>query len=112
MEWNGEKMENNGEYQPSGAGGTRSPPATPHRLQHRGQDSLVSQEQASKSTTPRWGRVVTGVNNITPMWGQINCNSSPWYINLGFNATQRGVSSTALEPHHWVIPTEKNRYGL
>ena len=22
------------EYQPSGAGGTRSPPATPHRLQH------------------------------------------------------------------------------
>ena len=21
-------------YQPSGAGGTRSPPATPHRLQH------------------------------------------------------------------------------
>merc|ERR1712013_826256 len=23
------------EYQPSGAGGTRSPPATPHRLQHQ-----------------------------------------------------------------------------
>ena len=22
------------EYQPNGAGGTRSPPATPHRLQH------------------------------------------------------------------------------
>ena len=29
MEW-----KNNGKYQPSGAGGTRSPPATPHRLQH------------------------------------------------------------------------------
>ena len=31
----GEKMENNDKYQPSGAGGTRSPPATPHRLQCR-----------------------------------------------------------------------------
>ena len=25
---------NGGKYQPSGAGGTRSPPATPYRLQH------------------------------------------------------------------------------
>ena len=25
---------NKKKYQPSGAGGTRSPPATPHRLQH------------------------------------------------------------------------------
>ena len=28
----GDKVQN--EYQPSGAGGTRSPPATPHRLQN------------------------------------------------------------------------------
>ena len=28
------KKKNNDEYQPSGAGGTRSTPATPHRLQH------------------------------------------------------------------------------
>ena len=28
------KLNNSAEYQPSGEGGTRSPPATPHRLQN------------------------------------------------------------------------------
>ena len=28
------RIANDAKYQPSGAGGTRSPPATPHRLQH------------------------------------------------------------------------------
>ena len=60
--WLGSSLNNNniGKYQPSGAGGTRSPPATPHRLQRR-----TAYNTAPPASGPQNGR--RGLERCLPL---------------------------------------------